>query len=313
MKQAFIEKRFSEVAQQLIKASNIILQRYAAQGYDMSVRQLFYQLVSANVIPNRAEWYQKLGGIINDARLAGLVDWNMIVDRGRPLRKNTLWASPGDTLKAASQSFQYDRWQAQKAYIEVMVEKQALEGVLLPVCSKYGVGFTANKGYSSASALYETSLRIKKALAAGKEVTILYCGDHDPSGADMTRDIRDRLKLFCGCEIDVKRIALNKSQIDEYELPPNPAKMTDSRAAAYVAKHGELSWELDALRPNVLADLIKSAIKRRLDLDQWKRDGEKERLGKALILAAADALHRRFTEPKIDTIKDDKTSSDGHA
>jgi DNA repair exonuclease SbcCD nuclease subunit len=77
----------------------------------------------------------------------------------------------------------------------------------------------------------------------------------------MTRDIRDRLELFASGHlgwtdanrISVERIALNWDQVEQYSPPPNPAKLTDSRGAGYVACTATSSWELDALEPTVLA------------------------------------------------------------
>jgi hypothetical protein len=150
-----------------------------------------------------------------------------------------------------------------------MVEKQALEGVLIPVCNSLDIKFTANKGYSSASALYETGQRLYKQLIAGKNVYILYLGDHDPSGIDMTRDIYERLSLFSYNHIEVKRLALNMDQIKVLQPPENPAKETDSRYSSYIEKYGLASWELDAIEPRALARIVIDAVESLLDPDLW--------------------------------------------
>ena len=100
---------------------------------------------------------------------------------------------------------------------------------------------------------------------------ILHFGDHDPSGIDMTRDIADRLHLF-GSEVDVRRVALNMDQIDQYDPPPNPAKLSDSRSEKYVSEFGPNSWELDALEPRVLAALVDLEIDEVLEEDLWAED-----------------------------------------
>ncbi len=148
------------------------------------------------------------------------------------------------------------------------MEKQALEGVLIPVCNKLDVTFTANKGYASSSTLYEAGQRFRKEAARedARDIVVLYLGDHDPSGIDMTRDVEDRLRLFMGDDLGydvtfkVIRLALNMDQVKALKLPPNPAKMTDSRATAYVEKFGDSSWELDAIEPAMLADLVTQAV-----------------------------------------------------
>jgi hypothetical protein len=119
-----------------------------------------------------------------------------------------------------------------------------------------------------------------------ERVVVLHLGDHDPSGLDMSRDIRERLQLFASGHlgwtdaqrIEVRRIALNFDQVEEYDPPPNPAKLTDSRGAGYVAEHGYESWELDALEPRVLAGLIDEAIADVVDMDLLEeRRGDQER------------------------------------
>ena len=178
-----------------------------------------------------------------------------------------------------------------------MVEKQALEGVLNPVCAKWGISFTSNKGYSSASALYDTAKRLARKMDQGKNVVVLYLGDHDPSGIDMTRDLRDRLSLFARKTVDVKRLALNISQVRFLNLPPNPAKMTDSRAANYTAKFGRDSWELDAMAPRELAAVITASVKKRLNMEQWKKDGLREEKAILLIERAVRDVDLEFFGP----------------
>jgi len=196
MKEQFIEKRFTKTSQELLDFAGSILDEYEAQGYDLSLRQLYYQMVSKNIIPNSEREYKRLGSLINDARLAGLVDWDLIKDRGREMVQNSHWENPKDILEQCTRQFQIDKWAMQPNYVEVMVEKQALEGVLEPVCSELDIPFTANKGYSSASAFYECGKRLQERLNQDKELFIIYLGDHDPSGIDMTRDVTERLNLF---------------------------------------------------------------------------------------------------------------------
>jgi hypothetical protein len=135
-----------------------------------------------------------------------------------------------------------------------MVEKDALSGVLMPVCRELDIRFTANKGYPSVTLLYEMAKRLRLHGGEGQDVYILHLGDHDPSGIDMTR------QMFLGDNIEVKRLALNMDQVDELQPPPNPAKTTDTRSEAYIAEFGSLSWELDAIEPRRLAEIVTGAI-----------------------------------------------------
>jgi hypothetical protein len=267
-REAFIQINMGEARMALIAKVNVIIATYQQQGYRLSLRQLYYQLVSRAVIENNLKSYKRLVALLTDARMAGLVDWDAIEDRNREYLLPSHWERPEQVIASAAASYRIDKWKDQPKYVEVMVEKDALSGVLWPVCAALDVGFTANRGYSSASAMYEAGKRIRRALRAGKECHVLYLGDHDPSGQDMTRDIRERLGLFGGTLL-VSRLALNKSQVDFYGPPENPAKLTDSRARAYVAKYGSSSWELDALEPNVLAELVRKAVLRRRDQALW--------------------------------------------
>lgn len=160
------------------------------------------------------------------------------------------------------------------------VEKEALGNVIEKACYPYGVPHMACKGYLSASEAYRAGKRMKRALHRGQQPIMIHLGDHDPSGLDMTRDNEDRLQMFSeSYNVDVRRIALNMNQIDQYAPPPNPAKVTDSRAKEYIRKHGRVSWELDALEPNVLVNLIRDELGKLVDDDKWDkvRDAEREK------------------------------------
>lgn len=295
MKEAFQAINISSERMELIEIINQILDAYRDQGYDLSVRQAYYQLVARNIVPNTEKSYKRVCEVISDGRLIGLIDWDMIKDRGRECIQPSHWDSPADIVDTAAQHFRIDKWFEQSAYVEVMVEKQALEGVLVPVCNECDVNFSANKGYSSSSAMYEAGKRFAQANDDGKECYMIYLGDHDPSGIDMTRDIDDRLKMFARCHVQVLRLALNIDQITQYNPPENPAKLSDSRAQGYIERFGTSSWELDALAPDVLANLVRTAIVNLRDDTLWDEAVAREReMRDALEAMAAD--YRKSSE-----------------
>ena len=295
-REEFIPKTFNAKHQGLIDIADSIMRQYGAQGYDLSLRQLYYQFVAHHGFRNTVQNYKLLGGVISDARLAGELDWDSLVDRGRETLQNPHWEDPATFLEQCAPQFRIDLWKDQTYHVEVMVEKQALEGVLVPVCRRLDVAFTANKGYSSSSSLHEIGARLNDAISDNKKVVVIYLGDHDPSGIDMTRDVLDRLRLFSSVscwssdtraiewldEFDpgyfdegdepfqVDRIALNMPQIEEYNPPPNPAKESDSRAVGYIQRFGSESWELDALDPEVLATLVDTKIRSYMDSSKWE-------------------------------------------
>ena len=279
MKEQFVCHKFNAASLKLIETANAILSEYQGQGYRLSLRQLYYQLVARDYIENSIRSYKRTGDLVSNARLAGLLDWEMIEDRGREVVYPSHWDSPADIVRAAANSFRIDRWVGQPCYVEVMVEKDALSGILEPVCRKLDVRFTANKGYSSSSAMYEASKRIAiAAFRERKEVHLFYLGDHDPSGIDMTRDIMERLALFTYDKISIEtvRLALNYDQVEQWQPPENPAKESDSRYQVYLEKFGESSWELDAVEPATLASLVEDHVKELIDQDQWDEVEEEE-------------------------------------
>lgn len=277
MKEKFINHKFNAHSIEKLRHINLIIDQYDAQGYDLSLRQLYYQMVARDWIENSQRSYKQIVGLVRDGRYAGLIDWEMIKDRNRSTERNSHWESPSQILRTAARGFAIDKWKDQPWHVEVMVEKDALSGVLWPVCSKLDVRFTANKGYSSASMMKETAERVEQAASGGGDIVIIYLGDHDPSGMDMTRDIADRLELLSyGTHLQVDRIALNMDQILDLKPPENPAKMSDSRAQAYIMEFGHNSWELDALEPSMLADLVEQAVLQFRDEDLWKKAIEKE-------------------------------------
>jgi hypothetical protein len=286
----YMDRRFSADSLAKIKKANEIIAEYRAQGLDLTLRQLYYQFVSRGLIPNNDREYKKLGSVIADGRETGMIDWNAIVDRTRYIRRNSHWNSPQEIIEAVSNQFQIDKWQDQENYVEVWIEKDALIGVIEGVCEENDVPYLACRGYASASEVWNAGRnRLKKAITNGKQVTVFYLGDHDPSGIDMTRDVQERLRRYSESEdIEVKRLALNMDQVEEYSPPPNPTKMTDSRATWYVETYGEECWELDALDPVAIRDLIESAIISRRDDGLWNESVELENAHRADIAKVAD-------------------------
>lgn len=267
----YIDKNFQEKSLWLIDQANQICQSYAAQGYDLTLRQLYYQFVARALIPNLQSEYKRLGSVINDARLAGMLDWDYIVDRTRNLEDLAHWASPQDIVNQIAQQFRMNMWDTQEFRPEVWIEKDALVGVIERVCDKYDVPYFSCRGYTSQSELWRAGQRLIGYNEEGYHPVVIHLGDHDPSGMDMTRDIYDRLELFLGFHntFEVRRIALNMDQVTQYNPPPNPTKFTDSRSTGYVAKFGSSSWELDALDPPVLTALIEDELDTLIERTAW--------------------------------------------
>lgn len=288
------EINFKPATLALIETCNRIIAEYVAQGFRLTLRQLYYQLVSRDVIPNKQTEYNRLGSIVNDARLAGLIDWATIEDRTRNLRSRSHWKGPDEIIGACAEQFHVDMWATQRHRPEVWIEKDALLGVIEGVCEELDVPFFSCRGYTSQSEMWAAAMRLKSHMRfeanGGKKSQIPYIfhlGDHDPSGKDMTRDICDRLALFMGGR-ELKRLALNMDQVRKYNPPPNPAKTTDSRYAGYIAEFGDESWELDALEPRVIVGLIRAAIRKLIDRKAWEAKEQERDEGRRKLSALAE-------------------------
>ena len=295
MKEEFIEKRFSAKSEYIINKAESIINEYTSQGFKLTLRQLYYQFVARDLIENSINSYKRLGIIISNARLAGRIDWDSIEDRTRNLEYISHWPNPASMIKSARQSYSLDKWKNQEYRIEVWIEKEALSGIIEPVCTRYDVSYFSCRGYVSQSEQYAAGNRFLDYGNQGQRVLILHLGDHDPSGIDMTRDNQDRLNLFSGyVNVEVKRIALNMGQIEELNPPPNPAKLTDSRCANYISKFGPASWELDALDPTYIDDLIGTEINNVMDHDKWAETIKKEDKDKKVF----EEVENRWVEVK---------------
>jgi hypothetical protein len=295
MKEKFRDIRLSKANKIRLDQINSIIQEYQAQGYRLTLRQLYYQLVSRDIIPNKAAEYGKLSTILKEWRMAWIVDWSAIEDRVRVPDRPYFADSPSDAINDIIRAYRLDRMAGQDTYLEVWVEKDALSGVLKRVTEKYGINIMVNRGYSSVSAMYDAFRRFKTAHDNNQKVRVIYLGDYDPSGIDMIRDINDRITEFFSyrrsdeemdghwwenyydMDFEIVPIALTREQIDLYNPPPNPAKTTDPRSGKFISENGHQSWEVDALKPQVLNTLLDTAITEFIDVDKYEAVIEQEK------------------------------------
>lgn len=316
----FRDVKLSRANKHRLDQVNGIIREYQKQGYVLTLRQLYYQLVSRDIIPNKQSEYSKLSNLLKEGRMGGIVDWSAIEDRLRVPYTPASFSSPKEILEAAMNQYQLPRMAGQSNYLEVWVEKDALSGVLKRVTSRFHVPILVNRGYSSASSMFDSYERFKEAILEKRNCYILYLGDFDPSGVDMVRDVKDRTlefllndpellsladketdnqsidyglrdkyedeEILClivededvweGPFFDIRRawiydlfhvvpIALTREQISKHKPPPNPAKRTDPRAKDFIKEHGTTSWEVDALKPEILNSILTNAIIERID------------------------------------------------
>lgn len=274
--------------QEQLEVINSIIKEYAKEGYRLTLRQLYYQLVSRDIIANQLKEYSKLSGLLVKGRMAGIVDWDAIEDRIRVPYIPYSVDGIEDAIKDTIDQYRLDRQENQEVYIEMWVEKDALSGVLKRITSHYHIKLMVNRGYSSCTAMHDAYKRFKNQEEMGKKVFLLYLGDHDPSGLDMDRDIKQRLEEF-GVDVEVKRIGLTSEQIKKYNPPTNPAKFKDPRAKDYIERFGKSSWEVDALNPKILHELVKKNVEELINMDKFEEKIEQESRDKEKLEEFKDA------------------------
>lgn len=271
-KQRYQDTNFTAVSLALIQKMNTIVAEYTRAGYRLTARQLYYQLVARAVVENTERSYKRVTNLVNDAKLAGMMDWEAIEDRTRAFIRRSRWDSAQELLNSCAAQFHMDMWVNQPERVYVIVEKEALAGVLEPACRDLDVPLLAARGYPSGTVLREFAVSdLFDAVEADQAITILHLGDHDPSGIDMSRDLEERLKMFAETNlVSLERIALNMDQVRAQNPPPNPAKTVDPRFQGYQEQYGDESWELDALTPQYLNTLLRGKILDHIAPPQWE-------------------------------------------
>ncbi len=289
-----------------VKRTNSIILEYAAQRLPLTLRQIHYQMVVRykEDYPNTKHSYDHLNYDLVDARLAGLVPWNAIDDPTRPVHEFAGWASVQEHLLYEAASHHLGRWENQKYRPIVLVEKDAALGVISRGCDDLDTPYMSLKGYGSVTSLRnKVAQHCRIAFGLDKVPIVIHLSDHDASGWDMPRSLQEYLDLLVGQRVDVRHIALTLDQIakgygDGLPLPPDPVKTKDPRFKKYVAHLTEReleegAWEMDALPPEDLHNLIVDEIKSLRDEDKWKEVEAREQEQRAQLKETAD----RWNDP----------------
>lgn len=255
----------------LIDSINTVLSEIESR---MTIRQIFYQLATRNIVPLTKGGYTKVSRIATEGRRRGLISWDRIEDRVRRPHSVPAWDNLTEFKSDMIASYKKNIWTNQPKYFEVWLEKNALYGLIYPICAKYGITLQVITGYTSATAIYDASVGIGRFKPLQNNDTILYLGDCDPSGLDIERSIHDVFLDDHEIDINIKRVGLTSKQVRKYHLPPNISKKEDPRSSSY--KH-TISAELDALPPNILKRKLEKAIIKHLDIDAYNETMEQEK------------------------------------
>ena len=248
--------------------------------WPLTLRQIYYQLVSAGTIENELRAYAKLSRMLVKARLDGIVPWEALEDRARSSLYSAGWLDSDhfvdDQLNDFLIGYRRDLLQTQEIALEVWIEKDALSRICHNVAFQFCVPVIVARGFTSVSYAHECRKRVRKNARLGKRTEILYFGDLDPSGWEMLPSMMETLQveMDLGDLVTGIRCALTPEQVDAYALPRNPdaLKLSDTRAKKYIERFGDLAVELDALKPPDLESIVRRAIEDRLDLSQFERE-----------------------------------------
>ncbi len=265
-------KQMLEYAYQVLQAN-----------HPMTVRQVYYQLVAAQIIENKRTQYQAVSDMLVQARLDGTIPWDWMEDRLRRPREVDQWPDISDFSQTAAYWYRRSVWPTQPRYVEVWVEKDALSGIFEDITRPYGVTLCVGRGYDGWDSIHNAAERYDEQTTDGRDTTVLYFGDFDPSGEDMVRSLEERLNRLEVYPTIIK-CALTADDIKRYNLPPAFTKSTDTRQAGFVALHGDVAVELDALPVNVLRQRIKDEVQARMDLNALRQCLAAEKADKANIL-----------------------------
>ncbi len=298
------------VRKELITLSKDIIAEYDGK---ITLRQLFYRLVSKHIIPNTHQAYKRVLGAMKDARVKTReISFDTFEDKTRDFtgrngrnftKPDDLFEDEKETYESAEQTFRntanvFDlpTWYGQPNYVEVWCEKDALENVFLPVCLKHSVTFGAARGVPSISWMYDAARRFRR-IGINKEIermVILLYVDHDPSGECIVKTVENYLyDVFKVRHIDIRQMALTQEQIVTLNIPPIPAKSSDSRSAKWVLTHGNIAAaELDAVEPRTLREMVKNDIMRLWSTEANDRRTEAIREGRQHIQGLIDAYER---------------------
>lgn len=295
------ELRLRRATIEMIGQVNAVLAHAHQQNVKMTLRNVYYKFVKNGWFENSDDNYNRLKNAVGQGRLAGLISWDDIEDQERDLYGVNTYKAPEQLLKGLSSKYHRDLWEGQRFRPEVWVEKKGMTNVVSDICNQLRVDFFACKGYNSLTESWKAGQRLAGYVQKGQRPIIFYLGDHDPSGLDMVRNNREQLAMFAGTDIMVVPLALTHDQVLELgpDLPPNPAKQRDARIEGYrdyMADLGygpderDVSWEVDALEPTYIRQMIQREVDRLRDETMWDQALLREQEDKRYLMEIAGEI-----------------------
>ena len=253
-----------------------VLAQVLLENQPISVRGAFYRAVSTGIYPNTDQkHYRQVCNIILKLRRAEIVPYPWVTDGTREHYKPSSWSGLGDFADTVRDAYRKDFWESQSDYVEVVVEKDAMSGVLRPVAKEYDIGLNVIRGNSSETFIWSLAERLRE---IKKPVFILYAGDHDPNGLDIERDIRERLRGFMGRAVSWQRLAITSDEfLSRTDLTGFPVRMAakskgwKTRCDRYIENFGDKCIEIDALPPNEIRQRLTKSIESHINQTEWQK------------------------------------------
>jgi hypothetical protein len=253
----------------------------------MTLRQLFYRLVSAGTIRNSPAEYKRLGCVMARVRESGDVPRTWLVDHTRATIKPSSWTGLADFGESVRTCYRKDFWASMPHHVAFYVEKDAVAGTVQPITAEYDVALHVCRGYSSISFAGEIAdewAQIEKPIFA------FYLGDFDPSGFDLERDLREKLERYSGRTFTWQRLGVTEADFADHSLIRLPVKQADRRAAGFIRQYGTACAEIDALPPTELRQRVEGAINSHIDAKRWNRLVTVEEAERETLLQVSQAL-----------------------
>jgi hypothetical protein len=273
-------------------------------------RQIFYRLVGAYDYPKEEKAYNRLCEYLVRARRSGKVPFSYIRDDGTInfpsggyYGEKSFW----DEVISSADRYNLDRNFFQDQKIEVWCEAGGMVPQLHRVALPYGVPVYSTGGFSSVTVTHEISQRVVR---DNRPTVFLHIGDYDPSGQSIYEAMSEDVETFVyqlkaakdkydfiqpDCDFYYDRVALTASQVDEYNLPTAPPKVTDSRTERWVGQ----TCQAEAMAPDDLANLLKGAILEHINTDLHEEILDWEEKDRTELRAMLRGLPIRDLEDRV--------------
>jgi hypothetical protein len=282
MKITYTAYRPQKRTREKIDQINAILEEYAMQGFQMTIRQLYYQMVSRELIPFSNSEYDKLLDLIGNARNGGMIDWSHIVDRSRDSYRVPLFESVDDALQQAAQRYHVDIWEGMPLKPVIWFEKAGLSQIIGTVANSYNIEYMATRGENSLTWLHNSS--------QDRDTVILYLGDHDGHGVQISDGMAEKVRLYSGSRVQFHRIGISLQQGEEISAPKIPLKDVRNLSFDYKKRFTcNYGYEIDAFSPEQLANLLHDEVQKFIGLapetyqqNQKRQEQERQQIMEAV-------------------------------